>query len=166
MPHPQFLNTLFSHKSKVFSVFNDVLGLNEINHIALAYINPRQKLLTFSSTPALEFNLFNSSLWRFDKTYTADWYEQCGVASWQALYTQTRYDQLYYVKQARHHYPLALSLASKVGEGYIIYSIASRKNCLPTQEVFAQQYTNFYKIGQYCNNALLSLVVDCDSSFG
>ncbi len=165
VPHPHHLDMLFACKSKVSSVFKDVLGLHEISHIAVSYVNNRHELLTFSSTPALEFNLFNSLLWRFDKTYQADWYQLCSQAYWEVLYSQARYDELYYIKQLRHRYPLGLSLAAKLVDGHVIYSIASHKDCQHTRELFAHQHENFYKIGQYCTNTLLPLFLQADHEF-
>ncbi len=92
--HPQHLDMLFAYRSKVSSVFRDVLGLHEISHIAVSHINEKQQLLTLSSTPALEFNLFNSKLWHFDKTYQADWYQRGHQARWESLYSEERYDAL------------------------------------------------------------------------
>ena len=155
-PHPEFLDLLFTYKSKVSAVFGDVLGLHEINHIAISSIEHNQ-LLTFSSTPALEFNLFNTGLWHFDNSYKPQWYQLCTHSSWQTLYTRAHYDELYYLKQLKHRYPLGLSLATKVGDSYRVYSIASHKDCPETQELFAQQHEHFYKIGQYCANALSPL---------
>ncbi len=156
-PHPHFLDMLFSHKSNVSAVFNDVLGLHEIDHIAISCINEQQELSTFSSTPALEFNLFKSSLWRFDRTYQDDWYQLCSSATWEALYSQSRYDELYYIKQIKHHYPLGLSLAAKLDGNYFIYSMASHRNCGLIRELFAEQNESFYKIGEYCTKALMPL---------
>ena len=157
MPHPEFLDLLFTHKSKVSAVFSDVLGLHEINHIAISAINQHNQLLTFSSTPALEFNLFNTGLWQFDNSYQPQWYQLCTHSPWQTLYTRARYDELYYLKQLKHHYPLGLSLATKLGDSHFVYSIASHKDCPVTRELFSQQHEHFYKIGHYCANALSPL---------
>lgn len=163
MPHPQLLEVLFAFKSKVSAVFRDVLGIHEIDHIAFTRINKHNQLLTLSSTPAMEFNLFSGSLWRYDKTYASQWYQSCVQDYWQNLYTQARYDELYYLKQIKHHYPVGLSLAAKMDEEYIIFSLASRKFCDHTRELFAHQHDDFYKIGQYCSNQLNPLLNNCDN---
>ncbi|KGP63257.1 hypothetical protein EP47_02915 [Legionella norrlandica] len=152
--HPQFLEVLFAFKSKVSNVFRDVLGLHEIHHIALTRINKFNELLTLSSTPAMEFNLFNSSLWKYDLTYAPKWYKLCTHDYWQTLYYRGRYDELYYLKQIKHSFPIGLSLAAKMNDYYIIYSMASHKSCSYTRELFSTHQEDFYKIGQYCSNML------------
>lgn len=158
--HPQLLDMLFAHKSEVSDVFADILGLYDISHIAVAQINRQQELLILSSTPALEFNLFSTDLWQFDQTYQASWFSLCSQASWQSLYAPERYDELYYLKQIKHHYPFGLSWASKSTEGYVIYSVASQNNRDQTRELFTSQLDKLYKIGQYCNNTLQHLFKD------
>lgn len=157
VPHPYFLDTLFAYKSRVNSIFKDILGLYEISHIAISRIDQNLELLSFSSTPSLEFNLFTSNLWLFDRTYKACWYNSNQPSLWQALYAPERYDELYYLKQIKHHYPLGLSLAVKQENCHVIYSIATHKNCIDTHALFENQHDNFYKIGLYCSNLLLPL---------
>ncbi len=155
--HPQFFELLFVFKSKVSAVFREVLGIHEIAHIAINRINDHNQLISFSSTPAMEFNLFNSTLWRFDKTYQPEWFSACTEAPWQMLYTPERYDELYYLKQIKHHYPLGLSIGMQHQGAPLILSLASNKACSHTQEVFANHSDDFQKIGQYCFNRLSSL---------
>ena len=156
--HPHYLDLLICHKSKVSHVFKDVLGLHEISHVAICYINNKHELLSLSSTPSLEFNLFSSNLWRFDKTYQPDWYNLCGPSLWQSLYAHERYDELYYTKQVKHHYPIGLSFAVKLDDCQVIYSIASHNDCQHTHGLFESQQEDFYRIGEYCSNALLPLL--------
>lgn len=155
-PHPHFLEALFTFRSKIASVFRDILGLHEIHHIAITQISGNE-ILTFSSTPAIEFNLFSSSLWHFDKTYHPQWFQTISQASWQSLYVAERYDELYYLKQIKHHYPTGYSLAAKTDDLFFIYSLASTQSCLSIKELFENSYDDFYKIGQYCTNRLSTL---------
>ena len=160
--HPDWLNQLFAHKSKTRAIFRDVLALHEISHIAIAYINANNTLLTLSSTPSLEYNLLSSALWRFDKSYHSSWFKQCGQASWQSLYSTERYDELYYIKQIKPHYPLGLSMAATLGDGHVVYSVASATDSEYTREIFNTKRDELYQLGQYCTTHLLSLLLDGD----
>lgn len=163
IPHTHFLETLFAYQCKVGQVFKDVLGLCEINHIAISHIDSNHKFLTFSSTPSLEFNLFHSNLWRFDRTYQINWYSLCALSPWQSLYTPKHFDALYYLKQIKHQYPLGLSFAIKQKTSHLVYSMASHNDDLYTHERFTNHVEDFYKIGTYCSNALLPLFGQCQS---
>ena len=155
--HSKFLELLFTHQKTVNQVFKDVLGLHDINHIALSYVTTDQKMMSLSSTPSLEFNLFSSDLWPFDRTYQSDWYELCTVSPWQTLYTPTHYQALYDLKQQKHGYFIGLSFAEKLEDGHMIYSIASLNDTPETRDLFATQQDNFYRIGKYCHQLLLPI---------
>ena len=161
--HPHLLEALFAYKSKVSSVFRDILGIHEIHHIAITKINASNQLLTFSSTPALEFNLFNGPLWRYDYSYDPKWFRLLTHDCWQNLYHKPRYDELYYLKQIKHALPLGLSLAAQLDNQYVVYSVASRSSSANTRELFTNLYQDLYKIGQYCSNLLNPLFNHCDA---
>lgn len=161
--HPEWLTKLFALKSKTRAVFSDVLGLYDVHHVAMAYVSHNQSLLTLSSTPSLEYNLFSSPLWRFDNTYAPTWFQRCEAAHWQSLYAPERYDELYYIKQAKPRYPLGLSIATKLGDGHMIYSVASATDIPDTQVVFHSQRHELLQLGQYCMARLLPIFIDSDT---
>ena len=195
--HPLFLDSLFAYQRRVSSVFKDVLGLYDIDYMSISHINLERQLLTFSSTPSLEYNLFSKDLWRFDLTYQCAWYEQYRLSPWTALYTASRYDDLYDAKQVRHDITQGLSFAVKLAcadhaslqaprpatcsrdpiiwctahddrtetdqhpskepiavSQQLIYSIATHGRSEETAMIFAHEYENFYKIGEYCSHLL------------
>lgn len=162
-PHPNLLDLLFAHRSTALKVFGDVLGLHEIDHVAIARINCNHEMMILSSTPALEFNIFNSNLWRFDNTYAYHWLNLNTSATWESLYESERFDELYYVKQLKHQYTLGISFVSKQEEALFVYSMASKKNDSETKNLF-QKNTDFYKIGQYCTNQLIHLFKESEST--
>ncbi|WED42481.1 hypothetical protein [Legionella cardiaca] len=156
-PHPKFLELLFTFRTKLFTIFGDVLGLHGITHIAITRINNQGELLTFSSTPALEFNLFKNNLWQFDRTYDPAWFQNRTQSEWSKLYNPERYDELYYIKQIKHQYLLGYSLSTQLNNNFFIYSLASNQNCTNTRTIYENHFDDFYKIGDYCSHQLTSL---------
>jgi hypothetical protein len=155
--HPDWLNCLFAFKSKSRRVFRDVLGIYDITHIAIAYIAHNQPLLTLSSTPSLEYNLFSSPLWRFDASFHPDWFKQCQHASWQSLFAPERFDELYYIKHVKPRYPLGLSIARPLNNGHVIYAIGASKNTIEMQTLFNTEPDKLCQLGQYCMTQLLDV---------
>lgn len=153
-PHPQFMAMLFAHQARVSSVFNDVLGLHGLKHMAIAQIDSEQNILVFSSKPSLEFNLFVSGLWKMDKTYHPDWYRQNSFAFWETLYADAYYDELYYECQIRHHLPLGFSVAAKTHEHHYIYSLGFDALKTETFEEIHENTEDFQNMGRYCQQLL------------
>lgn len=154
---PDFLDFLFANKRKSSAVFRDILGIHEIDHFAISYINPQQKMACLSSAPSMEYNLFKSGLWRFDRSFDPAWIALEERASWQSLYTPSRYDELYYIKQVKQRYATGLCLATEFEGHRVIYAAASKKACEHTQTLFAENQDDFAKIGRYCLNSLFPL---------
>lgn len=156
-PHPLFFEALFAHRRTVNAVFSEVQGLHEIAHIAITQVTAEQELLTFSATPALEFNLFKSPLWRYDSAYNPDWYAENRAALWSDLYHCTRFDELQYAKQIQYHYPLGLAMSTLIDHTRYLFSFASDKSDETTCHLFESQHQQFHDIAQYCLNQLRPL---------
>jgi hypothetical protein len=163
LPHSYLLEALFAFKRNVSSIYRDILGIHEVDHIAITQITTNNQLLILSSTPAMEFNLFSGSLWRYDRSYNPQWFGLKTSEYWHNLYHSSRYDELYYLKQIKHAYPLGIALASEKNNQKLIYSLASHKSCAYTHELFANQIDDFYKIGHYCFNLLEPLFQQCNA---
>lgn len=163
LPHPQFLEFLFVFKREVSLVFKDILGLYNIHHFAVTRINKSNEIISLSSTPAMEYNLFSSTLWHYDKSYKPHWVNRYTQAYWHELYNSKRYDELYYLKQIKHNLPIGISLATQMNEDRFIYSLASHDSSLHTLELFSTQQDEFNKIGHYCSSLFSSLFHECDS---
>jgi len=89
----------------------------------------------------------------------------CSQSYWPTLYHESRYDELYYLKQIKHGLPVGISIATKMDNNFVIYSLASNKACDQTQEIFSNQQEDFLKIGQYCSNLLDPLFALLDPLF-
>ncbi|KTC97789.1 hypothetical protein [Legionella erythra] len=127
-PHPNLLDLLFAGKQRSARVFDDVLGLHNIDHLAIGFVSQQRQLLILSSTPALEFNLFSQNLWLFDRSYALEWMNKEGFASWQSLYHPACYHELLYYKQLKTHYRQGYSLAVAINGQPLVFSYASQKN--------------------------------------
>lgn len=161
-PHPSLVDLLFAYKSRISPIFKDVLGIHDLSHIAVARISENQEIQIFSSTPAMEFNLFTSNLWKFDNTYNPSWFELCAQSSWENLYHPAHYDELYYSKQMKHHFSAGLSFCVAEDNIHYIYSIASSMPASPGKEFYINKMDDFYKIGQYCKNLLTPWFIGAD----
>lgn len=152
-PHPNLLDLLFAGKQRSARVFNDVLGLHNMDHLAVGFVNQDRHLLILSSTPALEFNLFSQNLWPFDRSYALDWMEKQGFAGWQSLYHPACYHELLYYKQLKTRYRQGYSLAVAINGQLLVFSYGSHKD---TEGENLSD--DLYKMGIYCAQLLRPLI--------
>lgn len=163
--HPRHLHALFGFKKQVSTVFRDILGLHDIHHLSITRVDHYGEILSFSSTPALEFNVFNTMLWRYDRAYQLDWLRQGLQSSWHSLYGEERFDELYYVKQLKYGFHHTQSLALRIGVQHYLFSFASRAVSEVCSENVWLEKKELYKIGRYCLNLLIPYFEICNPGF-
>lgn len=155
MLHPKLLDMLFAHKRKVNRVFEQVIGIHDVDHLSIYKITSDNKLLCFSSTASLEYNLFSKPLWHFDRTFHPQWFMSEQHNTWDALYLPARFDELYYLKQIKPRLPVGISIARTHNDHPIIFSIASHQS--NSEHRLNTCINDLADMGQYCCNELHEL---------
>lgn len=126
VPHPELLLQLFSNRYAVFSLFQNLIRPEGIDHIAVHKLNEQGQLSILSSTPAIEHTLFQNGLWQYDKSYQYSTFNEIGPQLWETLYEPHRRDELYYVKQQRPQFKLGVNFVIKNAEESFLISLAYR----------------------------------------
>lgn len=152
-PHPRLSEFLFACKRASNRVFYDILGLHDIDHLAITWVTEQHQLIILSSTPALEFNLFQSEQWRFDRTYSLDWMAKRSLDNWHNLYHPACYQALHYIKQVKTHYRHGCSQATLIDNQTVVFSYARI-----TDQVISGIGQDLYKMGLYCAQLLQPFV--------
>jgi hypothetical protein len=68
--HEDILDILFKHKGEVHRKFTDLRGIFLIDHIAIKIIDPGNRIVVFSITPSVEYNLIVQGLWKHDLSFS------------------------------------------------------------------------------------------------
>lgn len=149
-PHPLVLDKLFASRKKIMVIFSQILHQHKLDHLAITSINKANQISVFSSTPAIEFNLFSGNLWHSDLTYHPTWYEQESFVDWKALYLKERYDELYYVKQHMHHLNGGISVSTIFQNHRLIISFASKKTDFEVNQLSRSYQYSLLQSGIFC----------------
>lgn len=154
VPHTQAVTVLFKHKRDALSVFSDVIGLCDIDHLSIAYINSAGESVCLSHTPAIEYHLMTSALWMYDAMHHHDFYHNDQMKLWSDLYHVDRYFELAEVKQIKHGFIAGCSVPVRHPAGHVIYSFATRTPSMNPRLFFFEQQNELIGMGQYCFNQL------------
>lgn len=160
IPHPELLDILFRYKSSVSLIFNDVLGIHGLDHISMTSITKKHEILILSSTPSMEFTLFNNNLWKFDRTYQPDWFQRCQKDEWPTLYHRSRFEELFYVKQFKTHYSLGYSFSQLIDSKYFICSMGFKLG--KKEDILIHYEKDLLKIAKYCSKRLFPYLAEYD----
>lgn len=158
-PHALAENVLFKHKRQALSVFSDVIGMCEIDHISIACINSASEAVFLSHTPSIEYHLMASELWQYDLLNHADFYRDNQSRLWSELYHTHKYFELNDIKQVRHGFLAGFSIPVKHNDCYLVYSFATRSQDINPSLFFYEQQHELVKMGHYCFNRLSEILL-------
>lgn len=150
IPHPLAENFLFKYKREVLTVFDHIIGLYELAHLSIAFINKQNEFIFLSHTPAIEYHLITSSLWKADQLHDPSFYKCNQSRLWHELYAEEKYQELYHVKQAKHQFTFGFSIPLERDGFYLIYSFATKAQHINPYLFFFDKQNMLIKMGNYC----------------
>ena len=141
---------LFGNKRATSSVFRDVIGLYELDHVAIAAVNKKQEIIFLSHTPSMEYNLITSDLWRYDGSYLPSFYGEPDCVEWRALYDSSHFHELTHIKQVKTGFTEGISVSVKHEDIHLIFSFATKSKDASAEDTLYHQQKQLTQIGWYC----------------
>lgn len=138
--HPQARDLLFKYYSVIAKIFRDVLGLLEIDYMAIALLTPKDELLFFSSKPGIEWEMIEHDLWLSDARFQYEFFQQEQVQVWD---------------QRPSDYCIGLSISSIFDEYRVIYTFASKFNDEATRTKIHNNIAMLIRMGRFCLKNIL-----------
>ena len=154
---PDVVNISFRHRKEISRVFNDVLGLHDIDHVSIDIVNAQNELIYFSTTPSMGYNLISSNMWLYDGSISPTFFKSYSFYYWDQTYHQNFFDAIKKIKETEHGFSFGFTLVRKVNGFYILYSFATRGNTLERKLFFQSHVDELLKIGDFCYKSIRSL---------
>ncbi len=148
--HPLAKEILFEHYRACLKIFGDVLGLLEVDYLAITIISPENELLFFSSEPQVDYMIIEEGLWHLDLCYQAPFFQRHQPESWETLYPRDNNNRLRYFKQELHSYSTGVTIPALFNEYRVLYSFALVSHDTTIQRLFHQNTQKLMRMGQYC----------------
>lgn len=141
--HPEITNILFENHRFIKNVFNNINGLYELSYMGITFIDPSNQLITFSTTPSLEFNLINQNLWLNDPCFAPHHHKNT------ILWWSCDNKKIEKIKFLNNNFVIGFSI-SRVLEGFcLIYSFASRASDVNLKNYYQNHKYKIIDIGDY-----------------
>lgn len=147
--HEDVFDILFKYKKIICNKFDDIRGTLLIDHLAINIIAPDKKIIVFSTTPSVEYNLLVQGLWKYDLGLSVNYQINNRFYSWDKAYKNEYFNELKLVKQLNHGFSFGFNLSKKVGEFQFIYSFATRHPTSELLEYYRQYINELFSIGDY-----------------
>jgi hypothetical protein len=152
--HENILEILFKFKETLCSKFHDICGTFFIDHLAINIINSDNKVVIFSATPSVEYNLISQKLWKYDKSFSARYQTENKFYSWEKAYENEYFDKLKLTKQTNHGFSFGFNLSKKIESLRLVYSFATRYKKSNLMEYYRGYTNELLAIGDYCYKAI------------
>jgi len=128
--HDSMPELLFRYRRAVSLKFRDSLGNYGIDHISIDIINPRNEMITFSSTPTMMYNLITSGLWKYDGALSPTYYKKLPFFLWENAYPQDYAKELRRIKETEHALHGGFTLVRHIFSHYLLYSFATKDHSI------------------------------------
>jgi hypothetical protein len=148
--NPDAHKLIFEHARASHTVFSDVIGLHDIDHISLTTISRQYELTCMSYRPIIEFNLMETGLWLFDGSYHPDFFKTRQYKLWTDLYDPNKYTELMQVKQHTKHMRAGLSTTVSYNNCILLLSFATQSKHPEAGQRLLEAHPDLVKIGRYC----------------
>ncbi len=140
---------LFSYKEKMLSKFGDIKGTFLIDHFALHIIDQENKILTFSASPSVEYNLFSQGLWKHDKSFSLRFQQENRFYCWEKAYDHNYFNAIKQIKELNHGFNFGFNLSKKIESSQLIYSFATRSKINNLFDYYREYVNELFAIGDY-----------------
>jgi len=152
--HEDIYEILFRYKKRMCDKFNDIKGILLIDHFALHLIDQNNKILVFSVTPSVEYNLLNEGLWMYDQAFSADYQKENKFYWWEKAYDEHYFSEIKQAKELKHGFKFGVNLSKTVQSAQLIYSFATRSQKGNLFDYYREYISELYSIGDYMYNSV------------
>lgn len=147
--HENILDILFKHQGEVHKKLIDVQGTFLIDHIAIKIIDPNSKIIIFSISPSVEYNLIIHNIWQHDLSFSRDFQKLNDFYEWEKAYSKEHLQQLKFLKQQKHGFTYGFNISKIMGAYTFIYSYATRSENKNLHEFYFNNIAGLSGLGDY-----------------
>ena len=164
--HEDILDILFKHKKEIYKKLIDLRGTLLLDHIAIKIIDPNKKILIFSITPSVEYNLIVQGLWKYDKSFSIKFQNNNYFYIWEKAYSEQYFNEIKYFKEHKHGFTLGFNTSKKIGAFNLIYSYATRSKNVELLDYYRNHINELLGLGDYSYKLIHNIYANyCDPNF-
>ena len=141
---------IFEHARVARRIFGDVIGLHNIDYIALTTISPKHELTSLSYIPSIDYNLITTDLWTYDSSYHPDFFKTRQTKLWTDLYHKDKYSELMQVKQHDKHLRAGLSTTLAYKHCTLLLSFGTKSKHPEAAQQLLEAHPELLQMGRYC----------------
>lgn len=150
--HSEIVKILFENKRFIKNIFSNLKGLYGITHLGMVCIDPSQELVAFSTTPNIEYNLFNQKLWLEDHCFNLDCFYKNSSLWWD--YQNEKIEK---IKLKNNGLTIGMAIYRPINNFDFIYSFATNEKIEGLHQFYSDNLLNLIDVGDYFYKSLREL---------
>lgn len=147
--HENILEILFKHKEEIHKKLIDLRGTFFIDHIAIILIDPDNRIVIFSITPSVEYNLIVQGLWKHDYSFSSDFQKNNSFYPWEKAYSERYFNEIKSIKELKHKFTFGFNISKRINSFNLIYSFATRNKNNGLFEYYSSFINELSGLGDY-----------------
>lgn len=149
MLHNDVLNISFTHLHQIKTIFNDILGIDGIEHFSLDLVNPMGEMLFFSGTPQHAFEICRRGLGKYDGIISSTYYENFEFYWWSEAAHKAYSDKIKKIREGYLKLKHGFMLVRKWNDFHLIYSFATKQSSPHFQSQVINNINSYLRMGDY-----------------
>ena len=160
--HPEILTILFENRRYIKNIFLDIHGLYEISHIGMTIITPFYEMVSFSSSPNIEYNLIQQNLWKDDSCFSPWMPNKDNFSWWDDHKITGDFEKVEKIKLKNNMFSFGMTICKQVNDFSLLYSYATRATRDDLREYYASHLLGLVDIGDYFYKSLRDIYASYD----
>lgn len=144
--HPDVLTILFEHRRYIKTIFLNIRGLYEVDHLALTLIDPEGTIIVFSSTPNIEYNLIHQNLWKQDTCFSLHDGQANTLCRWSF---DAQEQDIKKIKLQNNKFNFGFTIPREVEQFKLLYSYATRSKNNDLHAYYEANIFGLMDLGDY-----------------
>src|ERR1700733_9945921 len=144
--HKDILYISFKHRRIIKKVFDDILGIDGIEHFSLDLVNPNGEMLFFSGTPQHAFEICKRGLGKYDGIISPTYYQNFEFYWWNDAAHVAYSDRIKKIREGYLGLKYGFMLVRKWNNFHLIYSFATKQSNPHFQSLVINKINSFLKM--------------------
>lgn len=148
--HKDALSVSFKHAWKIKKIYNEIIGLNQIDHFSINVVDTHGEMSIISYSPSIVYNIFKDGTYIYNGTISPTYYENLDFYAWDQCYDRRFYNSIKNSLQVKNGIDCGVVLVHREHGFNIIFSFASK---VKNSDLLANSIENgreFMKMGFHC----------------
>ena len=148
--HERAMTMSYENMTKIRAAYNEVIGINEVDHISINIVDPSGKMSIISYNPSIAHTIIQDRSFIYNGSISPDFYENKDIYTWDEAYDPKVKDRIKFKMQIKHCIDIGIVLVKKIGGFHFLYSFAKRNNGSELLDSSIDDRAKYLAMGDHC----------------